>query len=110
MKNYWIIGTAIVLAAAGLVLGLSGYNVGFAGDFSMGYFSAGNFSIGVFSAGIFSVGIFSTGIFSVGIFSLGIFNVALYGLGIFIWAWKKKHVKVELVEGGEFTEPRNTQT
>ena len=98
MKNYWIIGIAIVLAAIGLILGLSGYNVGSAGDFSAGYFSAGNFSIGVFSAGIFSVGIFSTGIFSVGVFSLGIFNVALYGLGIFIWAWKKKHAKVVLAE------------
>jgi len=98
MKKLWIIGIAIILAAIGLILGFSGYDVLSTGDFSIGYFSAGNFSIGVFSAGMFSVGIFSTGIFSVGIFSLGIFNIALYGLGIFIIAWKKRHMKFQVVE------------
>jgi len=98
MKKLWIIGIAVVLAATGLILGFSGYNVGSAGDFAMGYFSAGQFSVGIFSAGMFSIGIFSAGIFSIGVFSLGIFNIALYGLGFFIWAWKKRHAKMELAE------------
>jgi len=101
MKKYWIIGIVIVLAAAGLMLGLSGYQAGSAGDFSAGYFSAGEFSIGVFSAGMFSVGIFSAGIFSVGIFSLGIFNVGLFALGVFIWGWKKRYPKVHVIAGDD---------
>ncbi len=97
MKNAIIIGSLVILGAAGLILGLSGYNVGDAGDFALGYFSAGQFSAGIFSAGMFSVGIFSVGIFSVGIFSLSIFNVALYGLGFFLIAWKKHYAKVQVV-------------
>lgn len=96
MKNVWIIGAAVILAAAGLVIGLSGYNVLSAGEFSLGYFSAGNFSAGVFSAGLFSVGIFSVGLFSVGIFSLGIFNIGAFALGFFLIAWKKRYAKVRL--------------
>lgn len=97
MKKLWIIGVALVLAAVGLILGFSGYCVGSAGDFALGYFSAGQFSVGVFSAGMFSVGIFSAGIFSVGIFSISVFNVGLYALGFFIWGWKKRYAKVNLV-------------
>ena len=93
MKNGIIIGTLVVLGAIGLILGLSGYNVADAGDFTLGYFSAG-----VFSAGIFSIGIFSAGIFSVGIFSISIFNVGLFALGFFLIAWKKKYAKVQLVK------------
>jgi hypothetical protein len=101
MKKLWIIGVVIVLGAIGLILGLSGYQVGSAGDFSAGYFSAGQFSAGVFSAGMFSVGIFSVGIFSIGIFSLGIFNVGLFALGFFIVGWKKLHPKVQMCEEEE---------
>ena len=96
MKTYIIIGALIALGAVGLILGLSGYDVLSAGDFSMGYFSAGRFSVGVFSSGLFSVGIFSAGIFSVGIFSIGIFNVGVFALGFFLLAWKKKYAKVRL--------------
>jgi len=98
MKKLWIIGIAIILAATGLILGFSGYNVGSAGEFAMNYFAAGQFSVGVFSAGMFSVEIFSAGIFSVGIFSISIFNVGLYALGFFIIGWKKRYAKVRVVE------------
>jgi hypothetical protein len=98
MKKAIIIGALVVLAATGLILGLSGYNVGDAGDYSLGYFSAGQFSAGIFSAGLFSVGVFSAGIFSIGIFSLSIFNIALYGMGFFLIAWKKHYAKVKVVE------------
>jgi quaternary ammonium compound-resistance protein SugE len=101
MKKYWIIGLAFVLAVTGLILGLSGYKVLSAGEFSLGYFSAGRFSVGIFSSGMFSVGIFSAGIFSVGIFSIGIFNLALFALGYFMLAWKKKYPKVTLAEESE---------
>ena len=101
MKQAIIIGALVILGATGLVLGLSGYNVGDAGDFSLGYFSAGQFSAGIFSAGMFSVGIFSVGLFSVGIFSLSVFNVAVYGLGFFIIAWKKHYAKVKVVQEEE---------
>lgn len=103
MKTSTIIGisAAMFLAAIGLILGLSGYQVGSAGDYSIGFFSAGNFSIGVFSAGMFSVGIFSVGIFSVGIFSLGIFNVGLFALGFFIWGWKKRYPKTQCMHEKE---------
>jgi hypothetical protein len=104
MRKLWIIGVLIVLAAIGLILGLSGYDVLSAGDFTMGYFSAGRFSTGVFSAGIFSVGIFSVGIFSVGIFSLGIFNIALFATGFFMLAWKKCYGKTRLVPEEETQE------
>lgn len=97
MKNGIIIGALVVLGAIGLILGLSGYHVANAGDFSLGYFSAGQFSVGIFSAGLFSVGIFSAGIFSVGIFSISIFNVGLFALGFFILGWKKKYAKVQVV-------------
>jgi len=98
MKNVIIIGALVVLGAVGLILGLNGYNVANAGDFSLGYFSAGEFSAGVFSAGIFSVGIFSIGIFSIGVFSIGIFNIGLFALGFFLIAWKKKYAKVQVVQ------------
>jgi len=98
MKNAIIIGALVVLGATGLILGLSGYNVGDAGDFALGYFSAGQFSAGIFSAGMFSVGVFSVGVFSIGIFSVSIFNIALYGLGFFLIAWKKHYAKVQVVE------------
>ena len=98
MKNYWIIGTALILAAIGIILGYSGYPVGDTGDYSLGYFSVGQFSVGVFSAGMFSVGIFSAGIFSIGIFSLSVFNIGLYALGFFILGWKKKYPKVRVAE------------
>mgnify|MGYP001397652567 CR=1 FL=1 len=101
MKNAIIIGALVILGLAGLVLGLYGYKIGNAGDFSLGYFSAGMFSAGVFSAGMFSVGIFSVGLFSVGVFSLSVFNVAVYGLGFFIIAWKKHYAKVNVVEEKE---------
>lgn len=98
MKNAIIIGALVILGATGLILGLSGYHVGEAGDFALGYFSAGQFSAGVFSAGMFSIGIFSVGVFSVGIFSLSVFNVAVYGLGFFLIAWKKHYAKDKVVE------------
>lgn len=98
MKNLWIIGIAIILVVIGLILAYSGYPVGSAGDFAMGYFSAGQFSVGIFSAGMFSVGIFSAGIFSVGIFSISIFNVGIYALGFFIWGWKRRYAKVRFAE------------
>jgi len=98
MKKLWIIGVALILAAIGLILGFSGYHVGSAGDFAIGYFSAGQFSVGIFSAGLFSVGIFSAGIFSVGIFSISVFNVGLYALGFFIVGWKKRYAKACLQE------------
>ena len=93
MKNAIIIGALVVLGAAGIILGLNGYDVADAGDFALGYFSAGQFS-----AGVFSIGIFSAGIFSVGIFSISIFNVGLFALGFFILGWKKKYAKVHVVE------------
>ena len=98
MKNAWIIGTLVVLAATGLILALSGKDVLSAGEFTLGYFSAGNFSVGVFSAGLFSVGIFSVGLFSVGVFSLGIFNIGVIALGFFLIAWRKKYARVRLAE------------
>lgn len=98
MKKAMIIGAVVILGITGFILGLYGYKVGDAGDFSLGYFSAGMFSAGVFSAGLFSIGIFSVGIFSVGIFSLSVFNVAVYGLGFFLIAWKKHYAKVRVVE------------
>lgn len=98
MKKLWIIGVALILAAIGLIFCYSGYHVGSAGDFAMGYFSAGQFSVGVFSAGMFSVGIFSAGIFSIGIFSISLFNVGIYTLGFFIWGWKKCYPKVRIAE------------
>jgi len=98
MKNVIIIGSLVVLATTGIILGLSGYNVADAGDFTLGYFSAGQFSAGIFSAGMFSVGVFSVGVFSIGIFSVSIFNIALYGLGFFLIAWKKHYAKVRVVE------------
>lgn len=98
MKNAIIIGALVVLGATGLILGLIGYHVANAGDFSLGYFSAGQFSAGIFSAGMFSVGVFSVGLFSVGIFSVSVFNVAIYGLGFFLIAWKKHYAKVRVVE------------
>lgn len=88
----------MVLAAVGIILGISGHDVGSAGQFALGYFSAGQFSIGIFSAGMFSVGIFSAGIFSVGIFSISIFNVGLYALGFFIWGWKKRYARARIAE------------
>ncbi len=97
MKNAMIIGALVILGITGLILGLSGYKVGDAGDFSLGYFSAGQFSAGIFSAGMFSVGIFSVGLFSIGIFSVSVFNIALYGLGFFLIAWKKHYAKVKVV-------------
>ena len=104
MKNVWIIGALVLLGAVGLILGLSGYDVLSAGDYSLGYFSSGRFSAGVFSAGVFSVGIFSVGIFSVGIFSLGIFNIGVIALGFFLLAWKKKYARVRLAAEGDCDE------
>ena len=104
MKNAMIIGALVVLGATGIILGLSGYDVTSAGDFTLGYFSAGNFSAGVFSAGIFSVGIFSIGVFSIGIFSIGIFNIGLLVLGFFLVGWRKKYAKVNVVPDPESSE------
>ena len=98
MKKGLIIGSLVVLGAIGLILGLSGYDVLDAGEFSMGYFSAGQFSSGIFSSGVFSIGIFSAGIFSVGVFSIGIFNVGVFALGFFLVALKKKYAKARIVE------------
>lgn len=89
MKKFWIIITAVVLFAIGLIINLTYGGYASAGDFSMDYFAAGDYAVGIFAAGTFSVGIFSAGIFSVGIFSIGIFNVGLYALGIFMFAYKK---------------------
>ncbi len=96
MKKYWIIGVAVVLAAAGIILHYSGYDTLGTGKFVSNYFAAGDFAMGVFAAGNFAVGIFSIGIFSVGIFSIGIFNFSLFGLGIFVMAWKRKTIADKL--------------
>ena len=99
MKTYWFYGIMIILIAIGIILGLSGYEVATAREFSSGYFSAGRFSAGIFSAGIFSVGVFSAGIFSIGIFSIGIFNIGVFATGFFLWAWKKNYAKTHLAPG-----------
>jgi hypothetical protein len=89
MKKIWILGTAIGLAALGLVLHFTIGSQFSAGDFCCNYFAAGDFACGVFAAGTFSLGIFSIGIFSIGIFSISIFTIGLYAIGIFVLGWKK---------------------
>ena len=91
MKKTWILLTAVVLMAVGLILNFSAGGQFSAGDFSFNYFAAGDFACGVFAAGKFACGIFSIGIFSIGFFSLGIFNIGVYTIGFFLIGWKKKY-------------------
>ncbi len=90
MKKSWILITASVLFAAGIILSLTAGDMFSAGDYSLNYFAAGDFACGIFAAGKFSIGIFSIGIFSVGIFSIGIFNIGLYTIGLLVLGWKKR--------------------
>jgi quaternary ammonium compound-resistance protein SugE len=93
MKKYFVIVTALVLGAVGVVLEMTTGGMMNAGPSAFGYFAAGDFACGIFAAGKFSVGIFSIGIFSIGIFSLGIFNIAFYAVGLFLIGWKKTYPK-----------------
>lgn len=93
MKKSFILISAALLLALGLILNNTVGSMFSSGDYCLNYFAAGDYAVGVFAAGRFSVGIFSAGIFSVGLFSLGIFNVGIYATGLFLWAWKKNEWK-----------------
>ena len=90
MKKTWILLTACVLFAIGLILHFTTGDQFIAATYCCNFFAAGDFACGVFAAGKFAFGIFSIGIFSIGIFSISIFNIGLYTIGFFALGWKKR--------------------